>query len=312
MTLKQRIRIRTMRLACGLAALLCLLACLPAESAAKERNARFVPELTKGQTLVYDIHGRVQRHVKTQSRVSSILEPRDTKQEFSGKLRIKIESVESENGRPVISARADFEYAGDENESTPATEKRGVEFTIAGNGQVKSLTGFDDLDPLERIAWQFWLSRFAFGWTLPSDALKPGAKWKSEEPEDNPAPIARLAWERETTYGERSKCPVNPAETCAIFLTNAQLRQKSSATDSTPEDYRLHELRTSGTATGTNEMYTTISQQTGLAQRGTEDVRQSMSVVIAKADASNGVKYTIDATSHFEMLLMAAGATATK
>ena len=50
-------------------------------------------------------------------------------------------------------------------------------------------------------------------------------------------------------------------------------------------------------------MYIAISQSSGLAVRGTEDTRQSMSVVIAKADGSNGVKYTIDASSHFEMIL---------
>ena len=42
--------------------------------------------------------------------------------------------------------------------------------------------------------------------------------------------------------------------------------------------------------------------------RGTEDMQQSMEVVIAKSDGSNDVKYTIDAGSHFEMLLVSGGA----
>ena len=41
-----------------------------------------------------------------------------------------------------------------------------------------------------------------------------------------------------------------------------------------------------------------------MAVRGTEDVRQSMNVVIAKTDGSNGVKYTIEAASHFEMVMV--------
>ena len=62
---------------------------------------------------------------------------------------------------------------------------------------------------------------FAFGWTLPLQLLKRGDKWKSEEPENNPAPIARLVWERVTTFGDDGKCPVTPTEACAVFFTNA-------------------------------------------------------------------------------------------
>jgi hypothetical protein len=287
---------------------ICLAVCWRAELLARDKNVRFVPELKKEQVLLYDIHGRVQRHVKTESRVASILEPREAKQEFSGRLRVTIKELGAVNGRPFVSAEAAFEYAGDAPESTPAAKKHFVEFTIGGNGRVKSLTGLYDLDPVERMAWQFWISRFAFGWTFPQEKLKRGEKWKNEEPENNPAPIGKLVWERETTYGENGKCPVVPSETCAVFFTNAVMKQKSSPKDSTPEDYRLHELRTSGTATGTNEIYTTISQKTGLAMRGTEEVRQSMNVIIVKSDGSNGVKYSIDAASHFEMLLVADGA----
>ncbi len=257
-----------------------------------------MPSLQKGQAVLYTVQGRVQRKVKSESRVSTILKPAEEKQEFSGQLHIKVMDVGTENGRPVIRAKAEFDYP----ENTTAL-KHVAEFAISGNGQVKNMSGFDDWEPIERMAWQFWISRFAFGWTLSSENMKRGAKWKSEEPENSPAPIARLVWQRETTFGETGKCPMTPTDSCAVFFTNAVLKQKSSVKDSTPQDYRLHELSTSGTATGTNETYTTISEKTGLAVRGTEDVRQSMKVVIVKSDGSNGVRYTIEAASHFEMVL---------
>ena len=303
---------RTAKLTIRLAGVAILLLCLPALSRPREPNAKYLPELKAGQEIVYEIHGRVQRHVKTQSRVASILGPGDAKQEFSGQLRVKIKQVSAENGRPVMAARAVFEYPSNGKIAAPAEQSHPIEFTISRDGQVKNATGLDDLDPVESIAWQFWLSQFAFGWTLPPNNLRRGEKWKHEEPESSQAPIARLIWERETTYGEKSNCPVIPAETCAVFYTSARLKQKSSAKDSTPEDYRLHDLKTAGTATGTNEIYTTISQNTGLAMRGSEDVKQSMNVVIVKADESNGVRYTIDATSHFEMLLVVEGASPTR
>jgi hypothetical protein len=294
---------RVARVLVGVIGLVAVALCSQSVLWSREKNARFVPLLQKGQALTYSIQGRVQRKVKTESRVATILKPSEEKQDFAGELHAKILDVGTENGHPFIRATVEFAYPGN-----PATDKHLAEFTIAGDGQVKNPLGFDEWDPIERMAWQFWISRFAFGWTLPSENLKRGEKWKSEEAENSPAPIARLVWERETAFGETAICPVIPAETCAVFFTSAVLKQKSSVKDSTPEDYRLHELITSGTAMGTNESYTTISGKTGLAVRGTENVRQSMKVVIAKSDGSNGVKYTIEAASHFEMLLVVDGA----
>jgi hypothetical protein len=307
MNLPGHIRGEMKRLAFGLAGIAIVAVCTQTGLWSRDKNVRFVPELQKEQVVLYEIHGRVQRQVKTESRVSTILKPAQEKQDYSGQLRMKIKETGTENGRPVVNARAEFIYPVDPADANASAEKHFIDFTIGGNGQVRNLTGFDDLEPVERMAWQFWVSRFAFGWTLPAEELKRGEKWKNEEAESNPAPIARLVWERATTYGENGKCAVIPAETCAVFFTDAVLKQKSSMKDSTPEDYRLHDLVTSGTATGTNEMYTAISQTTGLVLRGTEDVRQSMNVVIAKADGSNGVKYSIEAASHFEMVLVAEG-----
>ena len=180
------------RRAFWLAGMLILVTCAPPELWPREKNARFLPELQSGQTIVYEIHGRVQRKVKAESRVSSILKPADDKQEFSGELRVKIKEVKSENGRPVVLAQAGFEYPVTAADAGAPAEKRSIEFTITGNGQIKGISGYDELEPIERMAWQFWISRFAFGWTLPAGELKSGAKWKEEEPENNPAPISRL------------------------------------------------------------------------------------------------------------------------
>ena len=134
--------------------------------------------------------------------------------------------------------------------------------------------------------------------------MKPGEKWKYEEPELDTSLIANLIWEREITYARDDKCPVLPVETCAVFLTQSTLKQKSSTKDSTPEDFRLHELKTSGTARGENQAITYISRKTGLVLRATEDVQQNMDVTVMKSDGTNGVHYTIDATSHFETLFV--------
>jgi hypothetical protein len=89
-----------------------------------------------------------------------------------------------------------------------------------------------------------------------------------------------------------------------VLLARAKLQQKSSTKDATPEDFKLHELRTMGAAKGTNEIITYISLTTGLVLRATEEAKQQMDVVVAKADGSNRVHYNVDATSHSEVLLV--------
>ena len=59
----------------------------------------------------------------------------------------------------MIRAEAEFTYPGNLPEADPAEKKRSIEFTISSDGQVRNVSGFDDLDPMERMAWQFWISR---------------------------------------------------------------------------------------------------------------------------------------------------------
>jgi hypothetical protein len=273
-------------------------------SVESESRTILLPKLQVGKTLRYDIHARIQRHVKTESRVSTLLATPDLQKELSIRLLLSVEQVRMERGRPIVVARADMQSENDSpaGNTAPATPK--IEFTLLGDGEIAKVDGLDDLDPEMRLAWQFWIARFAYGWTLPPGGMKRGERWKSDEAEKTPAPIANLIWERETTYVEDGRCPVIPAQTCASFLTRATLKQKSSPKDATPEDYKLHELKTAGTAQGTNEIITYISLKTGLVLRATEEAKQTMDVTIQKTDGSNGVHYTIDASSHFETILV--------
>jgi hypothetical protein len=274
-------------------------------AAGGDQRVALLPRLRVGQAIKYDVHGHVRRHVKTESRVSTMLHPGDVQRDVAMPLVFTASEIRLENGRPVVAAHAEFAAGESESVEKSAPASANVKFLIAGDGQVRKAEGLDDVAPEMRLAWQFWLSRFAFGWTLPVEGAKPGDRWKTEEPEKSPSPIANLFWEKETTYVGNDKCPLIPAEMCASFLTRATLKQKSSTKDATPEDYRLHELRTSGTAKGTNEIVTYISLKSGLVVRATEETQQSMDVMIAKADGTNGVHYTIEASSRFETLLVA-------
>ena len=269
-----------------------------------DNRVLILPRLQGGQTLRYESHARLRRHVKTESRVVTMLDPRELQRDLSTNLRLTIQDTNLVGGRPVVRALTELEPGGAASAANSVPAKHEVRFTIKENGQLNLVEGLEDLDTEQRLTWQFWITRFAYGWTLPSDGVKPGDKWKSEEPETTPTPVAKLVWERETTYVQNDKCPLLPAETCAIFLTHSTLKQKSSPKDTTPEDYRLQGLKTSGTAKGTNETVTYISLKTGLVLRATEEVKQTMDVTIAKADGSNQVHYFLDVSSQFETVFV--------
>ena len=146
-------------------------------------HAKLTPQLRPGEAIQYDIRGRLQRNVKTESHVGIPTAPADTKLELTATLRVKVKQVKMENGRPVVDAQAEFEYPPAVIPANQAKEKRVIDFTIGANGQLVRAAGLEELQPMERIAWQFWISRFAFGSTLSSENVRRGEKFKSEEAE---------------------------------------------------------------------------------------------------------------------------------
>jgi hypothetical protein len=286
------------------AAMLGALVLLCSVTLGSDTRAVLLPQLKPGQTLIYEVHGRLNRSVKTESRVSSPRGPQQLQGDLSSQIRLSVQKALAGKPNPTVTVQTELLPVAPSQANSPASPAQKLTFDIFGGGQLGNVRGLDDLSPEQRLIWQFWVARFAFGWTLPSTRLKPGEKWKFEEPELSDSLIAGLVWERETTYARDDQCPVFPAETCAVFLTQSTLKQKSSTKDSTPEGYRLHELKTLGTAKGHNQAITYISSKTGLVLRANEDVQQSMDVTVMKSDGTNGVHYTVEATSHLETLLV--------
>jgi hypothetical protein len=297
---------------------------------AGDKRVQLLPKLQPGQTITYLIRFQSDKTVKTESRVVAPMAPNDAQIDAHGLLRVEIIDVQETGSKAAIHARGQFlppdsaAWLKGRNEKKPDSDKQrvdtngqSIEFTISPDGSVNNVSSLDSLFLDQQQAWQQWVARFALAWTLPLNGMKPGEKWKSEQPEQAGAPIAGLHWERESTYVRDEPCQASqfsitrdvisssgPADTCAVLLTTAKLKQKSSSKDSTPEDFKLHELRTMGMAKGTNETITYISLQTGLVVRATEETTQFMDVVVATADGSNRVHYNVDAKSHAEVLLV--------
>jgi hypothetical protein len=300
-------------------------------AAAPTARATLFPRLHAGQTFTYYIQYRIKKNVKTESRVVTHTGPQDAETDAQWLLRVDILDVRPQGERAAIHARSRFQSVASamaqntavarqpsSGSASPSLESKPVDFTIRPDGRVDSISGLADLFPDQRQVWQVWLRQFAIAGVFPRAGVKLGQSWKSSEPEQAPSPIVKLAWEKQATYVRDEPCspiqfsetgivtPKNsPTESCAVVLTSAILKQKSSPKDTTPGDFRLHDLRTAGNATGKNETISYISLRSGLIVRVTEDAQQFMDVVVAKADASNKIHYNVEATGHTEVLLVA-------
>ena len=303
----------------------------PGVAAAPTARATLFPRLHAGQTFTYFIQYRTKKNVKTESRVVTPTGPQDAETDAEWLLRVDILDVHPLGQRAAIHARSRFQSVASamvqNNSGAPQSpsgsqaqnpEAKSVDFTILPDGRVDAVTGLADLFPDQRQVWQVWLRQFAIAGVFPRDGVKPGQSWKSSEPEQAPSPIVRLEWEKQATYVRDEPCTAiqfsetgivtaknSPTESCAVILTSATLKQKSSPKDTTPGDFRLHDLRTTGNATGKNETISYISLQSGLIVRVTEDAQQFMDVVVAKTDASNQIHFNVEATGHTEVLLVA-------
>jgi len=301
----------------------------PAGSGAERVN--LFPKLGAGQVITYRIRFRVDTALASQSSVVMPLVPSPLQVDVLANVRVEFMEVQSAGSKALIHARMQFEalhpeaeggepgkQSSQENASPDVTQKKMVEFTIHSDGQLTDVKGDDALSPEEHQAWAEWVSLFAMAAVFPEKGIKRGEKWESEEAEKAAASIAGLTWLRRSTYvqdepcerqhlesGEQASKAGQAPQTCAVIVTTATLRQKSSRKDATPEDFKLHQLRTTGTARGTNQVIAYISLKTGLVVRATEEASQSMDVTLEKVDGSNRVHYKMDAKSNAEVLLVA-------
>lgn len=308
------------------------LAAQPPPSECGDGRATLFPNVHAGQTLTYLIQFKSQKETKTQSNVAAPLAPSSPDTDVHGLLRIEILQAIPQNQRTEIHARAHFQNmeAGTSSQTGPGKgaaeslpnnnpDKAAIRFTIHANGMVDQIEGLDGLAPDQQQIWREWASKFAIAGTFLKSGVKLGEKWESQAEEKSSSPIAGLSWAKNWQYVRDEPChaaqlsaagaaatPAEPPESeqCAVILSSAKLRQKSSPKNSTPEEFRLHELRTMGVAKGENEVIAYISLRTGLVIRATEEAHQFMDVIIAKADDTNQVHYNIEAQSHSEVRLV--------
>ena len=287
------------------------------------QRVQLVPRLRAGQILFYRIDISSSRKMQTDSRVTAPPFPSSESLNTSALLQVEVVATGASglHLKTYYSERAPVpatSNASGAESSTSSTPDKVIELTIGSDGNASQIKGFDQLSPWQQFAWNDWLGRFTSPMTYPHGGIHPGQKWETSEPETAASPIAGLGWTKRSEYVRDESCPVSAVnlpkssadnsaatpESCAVILVRATLRQKSSPKNSTPQDYKLRNLRTYGSAAGQNESILYISRVSGLLVRSTEDAQQSMDAIVGLADGSNQVHNRLDATSHSEIELL--------
>jgi hypothetical protein len=301
-----------------------LLAALFAAAAPRLFSQRLqpAPRLHAGQILFYRIDFSSSRNMKTESAVSFPQLPPSSTISASALLQVEIlragtaglnlKTYYSERDSSAGASQSQNSKTGDSG-----TSDKTVEVSIASNGSASRIRGLEQLSAAQQFAWNDWLGRFTSSMTFPGAGIHAGQKWQTSELETDPSPIAALSWTKKYQYVRDEPClsdeqpqkasqkaSSSNGKVCAVVLIRSTLRQKSSAKNATPDDYKLRNLKTRGSAAGQNETILYFERSSGLLARSTEDAQQAMDVVVALADGSNSVHYTLDAKSHSDILLL--------
>jgi hypothetical protein len=283
---------------------------LIANSCAADGNARdrvnLFPKLQAGEVYSYQVRYQSNNKMKTESAVAAPIAPDATATDLQRVLRVVVVRTDADGIRLRV-------YLTHSNE---LAKEQTAELTLHNNGSVSGENGMDVLSAEDQLAIRSWMAQFAVAGIFPSDGLKLGEKWKTQEAVASSA-LAGLVWEKEYTYVRNEVCPFsapgagpehNPRSAkiriCAVLFTRETLKQKSSPKHATPEDFKAHDLRTSGVARGTNEIVSYFELEKGILVRGTEDAHQYMDAEVASVGQDNRVRYSIEGQSHTELLLI--------
>lgn len=290
-------------------------------SSALAQKALPNPQWKPGETFVYLVHQMINRNVQARSVLALPDTPTEASFNVRGLLQVDVLGSGSSSAAGEIRLRTWFLALNSEmgairkgkkpnGEARVPAEGKEVECTLQPDGQISDLSGLEKLALEQQDAWREWAAQFTAAFVATQVKRKRGDKWSGEELETSPSPIDELRWQKKSQYVHDESCSSvqfdavgnlqrgKSSESCAVILTDATLRQKSSPQDATPQDYKLRGLQTRGTAKGSNETILYISRKTGMLMRAAQEAKQQMDVIILETNGGSQVHYGVTATSN--------------
>lgn len=294
------------------------------------QRVRIAPQFTVGSVHRYQMQFRT---ITDARRTGVVEDPQAAAQaEISWDTTVRVEVLSAEaaakGGAPRARLRTTYEKSTAEVRTDaydPAAagladqyrklEGRAIEFTVEADGKISSVQGLEEIltDEKAASAAHEWLTQLALGASAPKEGIAPGHRWAAEHPATG-APLADVVWRTQSTYlrdepcrlptGVASGAEVLAKETCAVILTQLNVRQMRNSRDLTPEDYRKSGLRTSGTWSGTGESLSYVSLESGWVVSVTQSGSQEMDVTIANADGESKMRYAGHVRSQSQISLL--------
>jgi len=297
-----------------LGVVLCLNLIMASAVPSFSQQIQLTPRVKAGQNFVYRVEFHSSRSTKTESHVATPQSPADLSLNASGLLQVTVVAVGPSglqlktylSEKPSSASSQDISPSNQLPETVP---DKLIEVQLSADGSASETKGLDQLSNAQQFAWKTWLAQFASSMTFPKTGVSVGQRWQSVDPETAASPIAQLSWVKKSQYVRDEICeaPTGAAskagkvrstiEKCAVVLVQAKLRQQSSPDKATPPDFKLRQMITRGTSTGTNQTILYISRDSGLLVRSTEDAQQTMDATVSLADGTNYVRYLIHAKS---------------
>src|SRR5215469_18554680 len=102
------------------------------EATRSDNRVVLIPRLRIGSSMRYESHARLERHVKSESRVVTLLGPREVKRDLSTGFVVTIKGLEGAGDRPTVAAVAELDPPDDTAGAPPPRQT--VNFTIEENG----------------------------------------------------------------------------------------------------------------------------------------------------------------------------------
>ena len=91
--------------------LVCVGGILLLGATARERDDRIVllPRVRNGETVLYESHARIDRHVQTKSNVATMLRPGEMRQDLSTQVRLSVQEARLVDNKLLMAAETKLE-----------------------------------------------------------------------------------------------------------------------------------------------------------------------------------------------------------
>jgi hypothetical protein len=289
---------------------------------------RFIP----GQTFRYEMEFETSTQTSRSGLASDPQGPSSLVVEWNATVRIEI--LPADPGTPggfrlrttyeksTASLRSDtFDPAAAEtSDQYHKLEGKAIEFTLDGDGKVKSVAGLEGIAGSEKAAQSAreWIAQLSASAGAPPGGVSVGQTWASEQPAGS-LPLAGLIWRTDSEYLRNEPChPPNPdvpaaadfaansqpASDCAVILANLNLVGSKTSRDPTPPELRKNGVTSSGKWNGSAQSLQYVSLASGMVVSVTQTGTERMDVTLT-SNRNTSMRYagTISTRSQVALLV---------